>query len=81
VEKKSNPLLKFLGYFWGPILWMIEGAVVLSGVVWGYALVWFLVNDRMKLLAYWALDSAKPNAQPRAPSDVGPTSAKPAYVS
>ena len=24
--------------------------------VWGYALVWFLVNDRMKLIAYWALD-------------------------
>lgn len=23
-EKKTNPLLKFLGYFWGPILWMIE---------------------------------------------------------
>lgn len=20
-EKKSNPLLKFLSYFWGPILW------------------------------------------------------------
>ena len=24
--------------------------------VWGYALVWFLVNDRIKLLAYWILD-------------------------
>jgi H+-transporting ATPase len=32
-EKKTNPLLKFLGYFWGPIPWMIEGAVILSGVV------------------------------------------------
>ena len=32
-EKKTNPLLKFLTYFWGPIPWMIEGAVVLSGVV------------------------------------------------
>ena len=32
-EKKRNPLLKFLTYFWGPIPWMIEGAVVLSGVV------------------------------------------------
>jgi H+-transporting ATPase len=27
--------------------------------VWGYALVWFLVNDRVKLLAYWILDRAK----------------------
>jgi H+-transporting ATPase len=32
-EKKTNPLLKFLSYFWGPIPWMIEGAVILSGVV------------------------------------------------
>ena len=32
-EKKVNPLLKFLGYFWGPIPWMIEAAVVLSALV------------------------------------------------
>ena len=29
-EKKINPLLKFLSYFWGPIPWMIEVAVILS---------------------------------------------------
>ena len=33
VEEKQNPLLKFLSYFWGPIPWMIEVAVILSGVV------------------------------------------------
>ncbi len=32
-EKKHNPFLKFLTYFWGPIPWMIEAAVILSGVV------------------------------------------------
>lgn len=32
-EKKTNLLLKFLSYFWGPIPWMIEVAVILSGVV------------------------------------------------
>jgi H+-transporting ATPase len=32
-EKKTNALLKLLGYFWGPIPWMIEVAVVLSAVV------------------------------------------------
>ena len=32
-EKKTNPILKFLTYFWGPIPWMIEAAVILSGVV------------------------------------------------
>ncbi len=31
--KKENALLKFLSYFWGPIPWMIEVAVVLSGAV------------------------------------------------
>src|SRR5271154_853337 len=33
IEKKTNLLLKFLSYFWGPIPWMIEVAVILSGVV------------------------------------------------
>ena len=32
-EKKNNEFLKFLTYFWGPIPWMIEAAVILSGVV------------------------------------------------
>ena len=32
-EKKTNLLLKLLSYFWGPIPWMIEVAVILSGVV------------------------------------------------
>ena len=32
-EHKINPLLEFLSYFWGPIPWMIEIAVVLSGAV------------------------------------------------
>ena len=32
-EKKTNALLKFLSYFWGPIPWMIEVAVILSAAV------------------------------------------------
>ncbi|HEY5220045.1 MAG TPA: plasma-membrane proton-efflux P-type ATPase, partial [Gemmatimonadaceae bacterium] len=32
-EKKTNQLLKFLTYLWGPIPWMIEAAVILSAVV------------------------------------------------
>ena len=31
-EKETNAFLKFLGYFWGPIPWMIEAAVILSAV-------------------------------------------------
>lgn len=32
-EKEINPILKFLTYFWGPIPWMIEVALILSAVV------------------------------------------------
>ncbi|MEZ5364242.1 MAG: cation-transporting P-type ATPase [Bryobacterales bacterium] len=32
-EKAANPFLKFLTYFWGPIPWMIEAAVILSALV------------------------------------------------
>jgi H+-transporting ATPase len=32
-EKKENPLLKFLSYFWGPIPWMIEAAIIMSAVI------------------------------------------------
>ena len=31
--QKANPLLKLLTYFWGPIPWMIEAAVILSAVL------------------------------------------------
>jgi H+-transporting ATPase len=32
-EKKISPFVKFLGYLWGPIPWMIEVAAVLSLIV------------------------------------------------
>ena len=32
-EKKANPILKFLGFFWGPIPWMIEVAAILSAII------------------------------------------------
>lgn len=31
-NKQTNELLKFLSYFWGPIPWMIEIAVILSAI-------------------------------------------------
>ena len=30
VEEKVNPVVKFLKFFWGPIPWMIEIALILS---------------------------------------------------
>jgi H+-transporting ATPase len=32
-EKKVNPIVKFLGYFWEPIPWMIKAAVMMSAVI------------------------------------------------
>jgi H+-transporting ATPase len=40
--------------------------------VWGYALGWFLVNDRVKLLAYRVLDPAKASLAPKQPLDLIP---------
>ncbi len=36
-EKKANPLRQLLTYFWGPIPWMIEAAVILSAVLGHWA--------------------------------------------
>jgi H+-transporting ATPase len=36
-EKKVNSALKFLGFFWGPIPWMIEVAVVMSAIIQHWA--------------------------------------------
>jgi H+-transporting ATPase len=55
VEKKTNPLLKFLGYFWGPIPWMIEVAVVLSGVVrhWPDFFIILLLLVANAVVGFW----------------------------
>ncbi|MGA7462053.1 MAG: plasma-membrane proton-efflux P-type ATPase [Candidatus Korobacteraceae bacterium] len=54
-EKKTNVFLKFLSYFWGPIPWMIEGAVILSGVVrhWmDFFIILFLLCSNA-VVAFW----------------------------
>ncbi len=40
--EKSNPILKFLLYFWGPIPWMIEVAAILSAVVHRWNDFWII---------------------------------------
>ncbi|WP_455276128.1 plasma-membrane proton-efflux P-type ATPase [[Eubacterium] cellulosolvens] len=32
-ERKESPLIRFLRYFWGPIPWMIEAAIILSAII------------------------------------------------
>jgi len=43
-------LITVYGVFMSPIGWGW------AAIVWGYALLWFLMNDRVKLLAYKVLD-------------------------
>ena len=54
-EKKENPYLKFLTYFWGPIPWMIEAAVILSAVVrhWPDFLIILLLLLSNAVVGFW----------------------------
>jgi len=54
-EKKTNPFLKFLTYFWGPIPWMIEVAVILSGVVrhWPDFFIILLLLASNAVVGFW----------------------------
>ena len=54
-EKKTNEILKFLSYFWGPIPWMIEAAVILSAAArhwpdFGIILILLLANA---MVGFW----------------------------
>jgi H+-transporting ATPase len=54
-EKKTNTFLKFLSYFWGPIPWMIEIAVILSGVVrhWPDFFIILLLLFTNAIVGFW----------------------------
>ena len=54
-EKKTNQLLKFLSYFWGPIPWMIEVAVILSAVVrhWPDFFIILLLLVANAVVGFW----------------------------
>jgi H+-transporting ATPase len=54
-EKKTNLFLKFLSYFWGPIPWMIEVAVILSGVVghWPDFFIILLLLIANAVVGFW----------------------------
>ena len=50
-----------------------------AGFVWGYALLWFLVNDRVKLLAYRVFDPTEAPLLIMKKSDESAQIAKRAY--
>jgi H+-transporting ATPase len=67
VAQTIATLIAVAGIFVTPLPW--EWALL----VWGYALAWFLVTDRVKLLAYRILDPAKPTAPAETTSPDSPT--------
>ena len=54
-EKKTNLFLKFLTYFWGPIPWMIEAAVILSAVArhWPDFFIILLLLAANAVVGFW----------------------------
>ena len=54
-ERKTNQLLKFLTYFWGPIPWMIEAAVILSALAqhWPDFSIILLLLIANGLIGFW----------------------------
>jgi H+-transporting ATPase len=54
-EKKKNTILKFLSYFWGPIPWMIEVAVILSGALrhWPDFFIILLLLAANAVVGFW----------------------------
>ena len=54
-EKKRNPLIKFLGYFWGPIPWMIEIAGGLSAALrhWADLIIIVVLLVFNGIIGFW----------------------------
>ncbi len=54
-EKRVNPILKFLGYFWGPIPWMIEVAAILSVIIRHWEDFWIILALLLlnAVVAFW----------------------------
>ena len=54
-EKKTNLFLKFFTYFWGPIPWMIEAAIILSAVArhWPDFFIILLLLVANAVVGFW----------------------------
>jgi H+-transporting ATPase len=66
-------LIAVYGLFMTPLGWGW------AAFVWGYALAWALVNDRVKLLAYRIFDPVKASPVVKEPLDLTPQIAARAY--
>jgi hypothetical protein len=66
-------LIAVYGVFMTPLGWGW------AGFVWGYALIWALLSDRVKLLAYRVFDPTAAPLLVKKPLDLRPQIAKRAY--
>lgn len=66
-------LIAVYGLFMTPLGWKW------AGFVWGYAIAWALINDRVKLLAYRLFDPTKPPLLTKKPIDLTAQIAARAY--
>lgn len=59
-QQNVNPLLKFLSYFWGPISWLIEIAVIFSAAVgdWADFIIIFILLLGNGLIGFFEEKSA-----------------------
>jgi magnesium-transporting ATPase (P-type) len=69
-KKGANQFLQYLTYFWGPLPWMIEGALVLTGIfrLWLYFFIILFLLVANALITSWLvfrntqnLKKSKPN--------------------
>jgi H+-transporting ATPase len=66
-------LIAVYGLFMTPLGWRW------AGFVWAYVVAWFLIHDRVKLLAYRIFDPTKAPLPARKPLDLTPQIAQRAY--
>ncbi|HEY8902485.1 MAG TPA: cation-transporting P-type ATPase, partial [Chthoniobacterales bacterium] len=62
-EQRESPLLKFLGYFWGPLPWMVEAPAAMAFVIrdWvDFSIILFMLIFN-GVLGFWE-ESAASNA-------------------
>lgn len=54
-ERKVSPIIKFLGYFWGPIPWLIEAAAILSLIIqrWEDFAIIFTLLIANAVVGFW----------------------------
>jgi H+-transporting ATPase len=59
-EKRVSPLRKFLGYFWGPIPFMIEAALIMSAIIqhWPDLAIIFLLLMMNAVVGFWQENKA-----------------------